>query len=202
MGRNKRRIPARLGAKLKAIRRSLNLSQTGMLKMLMPHADASNRALISGYERATKAPDYPVLLKYTKARKVSTDVLLDDQQKLDSNEKSPPVSSHLKDQSGSSGTDIYSDQPIDFSSLPDTAEEEEIMIAVNSKVLDCCDDLYLDLLRQTPRRMRPFLTREKFYESLLIAAAADFKKDKQENSLAEHWKRWQAIFIMQTEENQ
>lgn len=72
--------PKRLAEKLKAIRQGLNLSQSEMLRTL--GMDNYNRSVISGYELGTKEPPLPVLLKYTRLLKISTDVLIDDELEL------------------------------------------------------------------------------------------------------------------------
>jgi transcriptional regulator with XRE-family HTH domain len=79
MGRAKRLCPKHLGKKLKQIREHLELSQVGMAEALnFPTVHPTN---ISGYERGLREPPYPVLLKYARLVKTSTDVLIDD--KLD-----------------------------------------------------------------------------------------------------------------------
>ena len=69
--------PQRLTEKLKAIRTGLNLSQNEMLGRL-GMSDAYNRSVISGYELGSKEPPLPILLKYARLAKISTDVLIDD----------------------------------------------------------------------------------------------------------------------------
>lgn len=66
----------RLPAKLKTIRTNLRLSQGEMLDAL--DMKDYNRSVISGYELGTKEPPLPVLLKYAKLAKTSTDILIDD----------------------------------------------------------------------------------------------------------------------------
>ena len=81
MGRAKRLRPKYLGKKLRQIRECLELSQIGMAEALgFPTVHPTN---ISGYERGLREPPYPVLLKYAKLAKVSTDVLIDDKMKLE-----------------------------------------------------------------------------------------------------------------------
>ena len=79
MGRYPRWRPQRLGDKLRQIRLSLELSQDGMLGPL--GLDESFRSKISNYERIGD-PELPILLKYARLAKVSTDVLIDDEQNL------------------------------------------------------------------------------------------------------------------------
>jgi transcriptional regulator with XRE-family HTH domain len=79
MGRARRLRPKRLSKKLKQIREILELSQVGMADALdFPTVHPTN---ISGYETGKREPPYPVLLKYARLVRVSTDVLIDD--KLD-----------------------------------------------------------------------------------------------------------------------
>jgi len=68
--------PARLPAKLKAIRTKLDLSQGEMLNAL--RMNGYDRSVISGYELGTKEPPLPVLLKYARLFGLSTDILIDD----------------------------------------------------------------------------------------------------------------------------
>ena len=76
MGRARRLRPKHLGKKLRQVRQHLGLSQVGMAEALnFPTVHPTN---ISGYERGLREPPYPVLLKYAKLAKVSTDVLIDD----------------------------------------------------------------------------------------------------------------------------
>lgn len=84
MGRNKRPIPPRLGAKLKAIRDRLGLSQSDMLTLVIPGAKKGHRALISEYEIGKKVPDLIVLLAYARHGKVLLNALVDDHLELDS----------------------------------------------------------------------------------------------------------------------
>ena len=79
MGRAKRLRPKHLAKKLRQIRGILDLSQVGMAEALdFPTVYPTN---ISGYETGKREPPYPVLLRYARLVRVSTDVLIDD--KLD-----------------------------------------------------------------------------------------------------------------------
>ena len=79
MGRARRLRPKHLGKKLRQIRKILDLSQVGMAEALdFPTVHPTN---ISGYETGKREPPYPVLLRYARLVRVSTDVLIDD--KLD-----------------------------------------------------------------------------------------------------------------------
>lgn len=77
MGSASRPKPARLAEKLAAIRASLELSQTEMLRRL-ELSEELFRSSLSAFERGTREPPYPVLLKYAQAAGVCTDVLIDD----------------------------------------------------------------------------------------------------------------------------
>lgn len=70
--------PQRLAEKLKIIRTKLKLSQNEMLSRL-GMSDTYNRSVISGYEIGSKEPALPILLKYARVAKISTDVLIDDE---------------------------------------------------------------------------------------------------------------------------
>ena len=72
--------PDRLAEKLKAIRQTLNLSQSEMLNAL--RMTNYNRSVISGYELGSKEPPLPILLKYARLGRISTDVLIDDELNL------------------------------------------------------------------------------------------------------------------------
>jgi transcriptional regulator with XRE-family HTH domain len=75
MGRSSRQRPKYLGKKLKLIREMLELSQAAMCKKLIFKSVYPSH--ISGYERGTREPPYPVLLKYARIVGVSTDILID-----------------------------------------------------------------------------------------------------------------------------
>jgi transcriptional regulator with XRE-family HTH domain len=79
MGRSRRDKPHKLGKKLRAIRLDkLGVSQTEMAKAL---GLKINYSAISQYERGTREPTLPILLRYARLVGISTDVLIDD--KLD-----------------------------------------------------------------------------------------------------------------------
>ncbi len=78
MGRYHRQKPARLAEKLLKIRNILGLSQNELIKHLGLEEELT-QSRISGYELGTREPSLPTLLKYAKAIKVSTDVLIDDE---------------------------------------------------------------------------------------------------------------------------
>jgi transcriptional regulator with XRE-family HTH domain len=68
---------ARLAGKLRQIRLTLNLSQTGMLERLGFGAELF-RSNISQYEHGRRVPPLPVLLEYARLANVGTGVLIDD----------------------------------------------------------------------------------------------------------------------------
>jgi transcriptional regulator with XRE-family HTH domain len=78
MGRYHRQKPARLAEKLLKIRNILGLSQNELINHLGLEGELS-QSRISGYELGTREPSLPTLLKYARAIKVSTDVLIDDE---------------------------------------------------------------------------------------------------------------------------
>jgi transcriptional regulator with XRE-family HTH domain len=77
MGRYTRAKPERLTEKLIGIRRSLGLSQNGMLDRL-GLAESRFRSSISSFELGKSQPSLPVLLQYARAAGVCMDVLVDD----------------------------------------------------------------------------------------------------------------------------
>ena len=81
MGSATRPKPARLAEKLAAIRAALSLSQSEMLRRL-ELSEELFRSSISAYERGTREPPYPVLLKYAQAAGICTDILIDDELNL------------------------------------------------------------------------------------------------------------------------
>ena len=91
MGTRKRQKPARLADKLQQIRFSLGLSQNELINYLgLQDVILYNK--ISTYERATREPDLPILLKYARAAGVCVDVLIDDE--LDLPQKLPGTPAH------------------------------------------------------------------------------------------------------------
>ena len=76
MGRSAREKPRKLGKKLKHIRVvELGLSQTEMAEAL---GLKINYSAVGQYERGTREPTLPILLKYARLVGVSTDILIDD----------------------------------------------------------------------------------------------------------------------------
>jgi transcriptional regulator with XRE-family HTH domain len=94
MAKLPRQRPARLPAKLRQIRLTLNLSQNEMLKTLGLE-ETSNRSAISGYEIGEREPSLVVLLKYAKAAGCCTDALIDDSVDLPSTIPSTPIHTGL-----------------------------------------------------------------------------------------------------------
>ena len=71
------RRPARLGEKLLTIRKSLGLSQNGILRRL-GLGDELTQAEWSAYERSVRIPSLPVLLMIAELAGVWMDVLVND----------------------------------------------------------------------------------------------------------------------------
>ena len=69
--------PQRLGRKLAAIRKQLELSQNEMVRRL-GLSDKLTREEVSAYERSVRDPSLPTLLRYAKVAGVWIDVLVDD----------------------------------------------------------------------------------------------------------------------------
>jgi transcriptional regulator with XRE-family HTH domain len=82
MGRSYRQKPARLSAKLHAIRNQLGLTQEQMIERLGNVATSLYPASISQYEGGKREPPLPVLLRYARVAGVPVDMLVDDEQDL------------------------------------------------------------------------------------------------------------------------
>ena len=78
MGKAVRERPARLAEKLLHIRKSLGLSQNGLIRR-MGLADVIVQADISTYEIDQREPPLKVLLAYARAANVSVEALIDDE---------------------------------------------------------------------------------------------------------------------------
>ena len=78
MGRSYRSRPKRLGAKLKAIRMQLGLTQSAMIKALAVKDEPLRPASISGYERNEREPPLLVLLRYARLARCTMEELVDD----------------------------------------------------------------------------------------------------------------------------
>jgi transcriptional regulator with XRE-family HTH domain len=91
MGRRARYIPERLPEKLTQIRKSLSLTQQGMLRLLaLP--DEILQTSISQYERGQIEPPIFVLLRYAEVANVWLEVIVRDN--LDLPEKLPSPVKH------------------------------------------------------------------------------------------------------------
>ena len=67
----------KLAAKLTQIRKNLELSQSGIIKLL-DLEDTLTREDISKFERGIREPPLRVILRYARAVHISTDILIDD----------------------------------------------------------------------------------------------------------------------------
>lgn len=130
MGRNKREIPKNLGAKLKAVRLHLDLSQTGMLKFIKPNESPKHRSMISEFEKGTNPPDCSALLTYAHAAGISVETLIDDSIELD-----------LLTKNSGAKTDEPSDKYSVQTSSIDGSEPLNTLIQfliINNLSSDCC----------------------------------------------------------------
>ena len=75
MGRSRRNKPMRLGEKLLAIRKRLEMSQTQMARALELKVHYS---AVSNFELGTREPDLLVVLRYARLAGVSMETLVDD----------------------------------------------------------------------------------------------------------------------------
>jgi transcriptional regulator with XRE-family HTH domain len=95
MGRANRIKPARLAAKLHAIRKSFNLTMKQMIVKLDCEHIPLYPASIAEYEKGKREPPLPVLLAYARAANVYIDALVDDEvglpEKLPAGEKNAGV---------------------------------------------------------------------------------------------------------------
>jgi transcriptional regulator with XRE-family HTH domain len=91
MGKRQRRRQERLGEKLRQIRLSLSLSQSGMLRHLGVEGDLA-RGIVSNYELGEREPPLYVLLRYARAAGVCMDDLVDDE--VDLPQKLPGGKAH------------------------------------------------------------------------------------------------------------
>ena len=78
MGRSNRKKPARLGAKLSAIRAALGLTQEQMIERLNCPDSPLYPASISQYEQSKREPPLLVLLAYARVAGVAMEMLVDD----------------------------------------------------------------------------------------------------------------------------
>jgi transcriptional regulator with XRE-family HTH domain len=87
--------PKRLGQKLAAIRKALDLSQNEMVRQL-GMSDRLTREEISAYERGVREPSLPTLLQYADVARVWIDVLVDDGLDLPKEIPSPTKSEGIR----------------------------------------------------------------------------------------------------------
>lgn len=85
MGRSKKAAPKHLAKKLEIVRKALRLTHEELINKLDCPDIPLYRASISQYESGKIEPPLPVLLKYAKLAKLSTDVLIDDAVELSEN---------------------------------------------------------------------------------------------------------------------
>jgi transcriptional regulator with XRE-family HTH domain len=78
MGVKARQRPERLAEKLLQIRTALGLSQSELVRRLGLE-DTISYKKISDYERGNREPTLLIILRYARAARVSTDVLIDDE---------------------------------------------------------------------------------------------------------------------------
>jgi transcriptional regulator with XRE-family HTH domain len=90
MGRSNRKKPARLAEKLLAIRKRLELSQTGLKEKLESEDYPIYKGDISNYELGKSEPPLVILLRYARLVNVAVDVLIDDEIDLPWLLKAPP----------------------------------------------------------------------------------------------------------------
>jgi len=81
MGRRARTKQDKLGAKLRQIRETLDLSQSQLLKRLALEDDYQ-RTIVSSWESGDREPSLRVLLKYAHLAGVCLDLLVDDDLRL------------------------------------------------------------------------------------------------------------------------
>jgi transcriptional regulator with XRE-family HTH domain len=87
--------PKRLGIKLAAIRKQLELSQNGMVRRL-GLSDKLTREEVSAYERGVREPSLPTLSRYAEVARVWIDVLVDDDLDLPTDLPSPTKSEGIR----------------------------------------------------------------------------------------------------------
>jgi transcriptional regulator with XRE-family HTH domain len=78
MGKKPRPRPKRLAEKLLAIRQALGLSQSEMFWRL-DIEEFTEMKRVSDFETGRSEPPLPVLLRYARLVRISTDVLIDDE---------------------------------------------------------------------------------------------------------------------------
>jgi len=91
MGTRARRKPERLAEKLLHIRLALNLSQSEFVRHLGLE-DTISYKKVSDYERGSREPSLPILLRYARAANVSMEAIANDA--LDLPTKLPSAKKH------------------------------------------------------------------------------------------------------------
>jgi transcriptional regulator with XRE-family HTH domain len=76
MGRSRRNKPRRLGEKLLALRKRLQMSQTEMARALDLKVHYS---AVSNFELDTREPDLLIVLRYARLAGISMETLVDDE---------------------------------------------------------------------------------------------------------------------------
>ena len=94
MGRSNRIRPIRLGAKLKAIRESLGLTQEELIERLNYDASPLHHQNISGFEKNTREANLLILIAYCDLAGICLDTLVRDE--LDLPKKLPSKPQHKK----------------------------------------------------------------------------------------------------------
>ena len=75
MGRSRRNKPRRLGEKLLALRKRLQMSQTEMARAL----DLKVHSAVSNFELDTREPDLLIVLRYARLAGITMETLVDDE---------------------------------------------------------------------------------------------------------------------------
>jgi len=81
MGSDSAKRPKRLAGKLYSIRRSLGLSQNGLIRLLNCEGELQ-QSQVSAFERGTRTPSLTVLLAYARHSNISMEILVDDEMDL------------------------------------------------------------------------------------------------------------------------
>ena len=91
MGVRARQKPKRLAEKLLQIRLALDLSQSELVRRLGLE-DTISYKKVSDYERGSREPTLPILLRYARAANVAMEAIVDDE--LDLPDKLPSAKKH------------------------------------------------------------------------------------------------------------
>lgn len=94
MGRGARMRPAQLPEKILKVREALGETQEGMVRRL--GFNEITREYISGFERGTREPPLPVLLRIANLAGVYVEVLIDDEVDLPKKLPAKPKSSGVR----------------------------------------------------------------------------------------------------------